>query len=118
MWYKSYVSMVMDPLSGHQAIGTATRPWTGPLMVDPLSVTKPEARPPIVDQTTRLDSTGLEHQHWIAAACGIIETLTLDPMTGIFCPFVSCLLHTKIGQHSLSPLYMISGTPPRFTQLS
>ena len=35
MWYKSYVSMVMDPLSGHQAIGMATRPWTGPLVVDP-----------------------------------------------------------------------------------
>ena len=35
MWYKSYVSMVMDPLSGHQAIGTATRPWTRPLVVDP-----------------------------------------------------------------------------------
>ena len=29
------MSMVMDPLSGHQAIGTATRPWTRPLMVDP-----------------------------------------------------------------------------------
>ena len=71
-----------------------------------------------MDQTTRLDSTGLEHQHWIAAARGIIETLTLDPMTGIFCPFVSCLLHTKTGQHSVPPLYMISGTPPRFTQLS
>ena len=71
-----------------------------------------------MDQTTRLDSTGLEHQHWIAAACGIIETLTLDPMTGIFCPLVSCLLHTKTGQHPLPPLYMISGTPPRFTQLS
>ena len=27
--------MVMDPLSGHQAIGMATRPWTGPLVVDP-----------------------------------------------------------------------------------
>ena len=39
-------------------------------------------------------------------------------MTGIFCPFISCLLHTKTGQHSLPPLYMISGTPPRFTQLS
>ena len=25
----------MDPLSGHQAIGTATRPWTRPLVVDP-----------------------------------------------------------------------------------
>ena len=35
MWYKSYVSMVVDPLSGHQAIGTATRPWTRPLVVDP-----------------------------------------------------------------------------------
>ena len=64
-----------------------------------------------MDQTTRLDSTGFEHQHWITAARGIIETLTLDPMTGIFCPFVSCLLHTKTGQHSLPPLYMISGTP-------
>ena len=31
-------------------------------------------------------------------------------MTGIFCPFISCLLHTKTGQHSLPPLYMISGT--------
>ena len=39
-------------------------------------------------------------------------------MTGIFCPFISCLLHTKTGQHSLPPFYMISGTPPRFTQLS
>ena len=39
-------------------------------------------------------------------------------MTGIFYPFVSCLLHTKTGQHSLPPLYMISGTPPMFTQLS
>ena len=29
------VLMVMDPLSGHQAIGTATRPWTRPLVVDP-----------------------------------------------------------------------------------
>ena len=28
--------MVMDPLSGHQAIGMATRPWTKPLVVDPL----------------------------------------------------------------------------------
>ena len=56
-----------------------------------------------MDQTTRLDSTGLEHQHWIAAARGIIETLTLDPVTEIFCPFVSCLLHTKTGQHSLPP---------------
>ena len=27
--------MVMDPLSGHQAIGMATRPWTRPLVVDP-----------------------------------------------------------------------------------
>ena len=39
-------------------------------------------------------------------------------MTGIFYPFVSCLLNTKTGQHSLPRLYMISGTPPRFTQLS
>ena len=39
-------------------------------------------------------------------------------MTGIFFPLVSCLLHTKTRQHSLPPLYMISGTPPRFTQLS
>ena len=71
-----------------------------------------------MDQTTRLDSTGFEHQYWITATCGIIETLTLDPMTGIFYPFVSCLLHTKTGQHSLPLLYMISGTLPRFTQLS
>ena len=31
MWYKSYVSTIVDPLPGHQAIGTATRP----LVVDP-----------------------------------------------------------------------------------
>ena len=31
MWYKSYVPIVVDPLSGHQAMGTATRPWTRPL---------------------------------------------------------------------------------------
>ena len=24
-------------------------------------------------------------------------------MTGIVCPFISCLLHTKTGQHSLPP---------------
>ena len=51
-----------------------------------------------MDQTTSFD------QHWITAARGIIETLALDPMTGIFCPFISCLLHTKTGQHSLPPL--------------
>ena len=106
----------MDPLSGHQAIGMTTRPWTRPLVVDPPFGN--QAIGTATNQTTRLDSTGLEHQHWIAAAHGIIETLTLDPMTGIFCPFVSCLLHTKTGQHSLPPLYMISGTLPRFTQLS
>ena len=39
-------------------------------------------------------------------------------MTGIFYPLVSRLLHTKTGQHSLPPLYMTAGTPPRFTQLS
>ena len=39
-------------------------------------------------------------------------------MTGISYPLVSCLLHTKTGQHSLPPLYMTTGTPPRFTQLS
>ena len=50
-----------------------------------------------------LDSAGFGHQHWITAARGVIETLTLDPMTGIFCPFISCLLHTKTGQHSLPP---------------
>ena len=71
-----------------------------------------------IDQTTSFDSTGFEHQYRITAALGIIETLTLDAMTGIFYPFVSCLLHTKTGQHSLPPLYMISGTPLRFTQLS
>ena len=71
-----------------------------------------------MDQTTSLDSTGFEHQHWITGARGIIETLTVDPMTGIFYPFISCLLHTKTDQHSLPPLHMISGTPPRFTQLS
>ena len=38
-------------------------------------------------------------------------------MTGISDPLVSCLLHTKTGQHSLPPLYMTTGTLPRFTQL-
>ena len=65
-----------------------------------------------------LDPTGLGHQHWITAERGVIETLTLDPMTGISYPLVSCLLHTKTGQHSLPPLYTTTGTPPRFTQLS
>ena len=96
---------VVDPLSGHQAIGTATRPWTRPLA----SVGSPfrnqaigmATRPWI--NTLAFDSTGFEHQHWITAARGIIETLTLDPMTGIFYPFVSSLLHTKTGQHSLPP---------------
>ena len=27
---------------------------------------------------------------------GVIETLTLDPMTGIFCPLVSCLLLPRL----------------------
>ena len=66
-----------------------------------------------MDQTTSFDSTGFEHQHWIKAALGIIETLTLDPMTGIFYPFISSLLHTKTGQHSLPPLPMVSCIGPR-----
>ena len=37
-------------------------------------------------------------------------------MTGISYPLVSCLLHTKTGQHSLPPMYMTTGTPPRFTR--
>ena len=39
-------------------------------------------------------------------------------MTGISYPLVSCLLHTKTGQHSLPSLHTTTGTPPRFTQLS
>ena len=102
MLHKSYVSEVVDPLSDHLAN------WHG----------SPDHGPDHGSQHQLLDSAGFGYQHWITAACGVIETLTLDPMTGIFCPFVSCLLHTKTGQHSLPPLYMISGTPPRFTQLS
>ena len=35
MLHKSYVSEVVDLLSGHHVIGTATIPWTRPLVVDP-----------------------------------------------------------------------------------
>ena len=97
MLHKSYVSEVVDPLSDHLAN------WHGS---------------PDHGSDQLLDSTGLGHQHWITAARGVIETLTLDPMTGISYPLVSCLLHTKTGQHSLPPLHTTTGTPPRFTQLS
>ena len=82
MLHKSYVSKVVDPLSDHLAN------WHGS---------------PDHGSDQLLDSTGLRHQHWITAARGVIETLTLDPMTGISYPLVSCLLHTKTGQHSLPP---------------
>ena len=103
MWYKSYVSEVVDPLFGHQAIGMATRPWTRPLTIVRSPIQYQAIGTPLNygSEHQLLDPTGLEHQHWITAAGGIIETLTLDPMTWIFCPFISCLLHTKTGQHSL-----------------
>ena len=47
---------------------------------------------------------------------GEIEKLTLDPMTGISYPFVSSLLHTKTGQHSLpiiDPHYGEDGPPTK-----
>ena len=97
MLHKSYVSEVVDPFSDYLAN------WHGSPDHGPYQL---------------LDPTGLGHQHWITAERGVIETLTLDPMTGISYPLVSCLLHTKTGQHSLPPLYMATGTPPRFTQLS
>ena len=97
MLHKSYVSKVVDPFSDYLAN------WHGS---------------PDHGSDQLLDPTGLGHQHWITAERGVIETLTLDPMTGISYPLVSCLLHTKTGQHSLPPLYTTTGTPPRFTQLS
>ena len=84
MLHKSYVSKVVDPFSDYQAN------WHGS---------------PDHGSDQLLDLTGLGHQHWITAERGVIETLTLDPMTGISYPLVSCLLHTKTGQHSLPPLY-------------
>ena len=76
MLHKSYVSEVVDPLSDHLAN------WHG--------------SPDHGSQHQLLDSAGFGHQHWITAACGVIETLTLDPMTGIFCPLVSCLLLPRL----------------------
>ena len=84
MLHKSYVSKVVDPFSDYLAN------WHGS---------------PDHGSDQLLDPTGLGHQHWITAERGVIETLTLDPMTGISYPLVSCLLHTKTGQHSLPPLH-------------